>query len=104
MIKMILLGIFAYLCIGIAFVAALNFLCRHEIIDEDFEIESDNPDEIAMVISLWPLFLVVLLVIRMPYLLYKAIMILITTIIYTIKALVAGGDDEKQKGSDRSAE
>lgn len=104
MIKLILLGIFAYLCIGIAFVALVNFLCRHEIIDEDFEIESDNPDEIAMVISLWPLFLTVLLVIRMPYLLYKVIMILITTIIYTIKAMVAGGDDEKQRESDRSAE
>lgn len=53
--------------------------------------------EIGMTVLLWPLFLIMFLfvaIIELPSLFYKGLMILLTTIVYVIKALAGKGDGD----------
>lgn len=89
--------ILAYLVIGSLVVAVIRWADRN-CIDEApwFDKHADN-FEIGMVVLLWPLFLALFLfvaIIKLPSLFYKGLMILLTTIVYVIKALTGKGDGD----------
>ena len=89
--------ILAYLVIGSLVVAVIRWADRN-CIDEApwFDKHADN-FEIGMVVLLWPLFLALFLfvaIIKLPSLFYKGLMILLTTIVYVIKALAGKGDSD----------
>lgn len=89
--------ILAYLVIGSLMVAVMRWADRN-CVDEVpwFDKQVDNI-EIGIVVLLWPLFLALFLfvaIIKLPSLFYKGLMILLTTIVYVIKALVGKGDGD----------
>ena len=89
--------ILAYLVIGSLIVAVMRWADRN-CVDEVpwFDKYADNI-EIGMVVLLWPLILTLLLfvaIIKLPSLFYKGLMILLTTIVYVIKALAGKGDSD----------
>lgn len=89
--------ILAYLVIGSLMVAVMRWTDRN-CVDEApwFDKQADNI-EIGMVVLLWPLFLALFLfiaIIKLPSLFYKGLMILLTTIVYVIKALTGKGDSD----------
>lgn len=89
--------ILAYLVIGSLMVAVMRWADRN-CVDEVpwFGKHTDNL-EIGMVVLLWPLFLALFLfmaIIELPSLFYKGLMILLTTIVYVIKALTGKGDGD----------
>lgn len=89
--------ILAYLVIGSLMVAIMRWADRN-CVDRVpwFDKHTDNL-EIGMVVLLWPLFLALFLfmaIIELPSLFYKGLMILLTTIVYVIKALVGKGDSD----------
>lgn len=89
--------ILAYLVIGSLMVAVMRWADRN-CVDEApwFDKQVDNI-EIGIVVLLWPLFLALFLfvaIIKLPSLFYKGLMILLTTIVYVIKALTGKGDGD----------
>ncbi len=101
----IIFGILIYMAIGSLLVAAMRFSDRHiKNGGAPFFSKNLDVDEVSMVIIVWPLFVVLFIILWGPYLFYKILATIVTTIIYTIKAMVAGGDDEKQRETDQSTE
>lgn len=91
------LAILAYLVIGSLMVAVMRWADRNYVNDVPwFDKYTDNI-EIGLVILMWPLILTLLLlmaIITLPSLFYKGLMILLTTIVYVIKALAGKGDGD----------
>lgn len=90
--------ILAYLVIGSLMVAVMRWADRNCVNEAPwFDKHADN-FEIGMVVLLWPLFLALFLIfvalIKLPSLFYKGLMILLTTIVYVIKALAGKGDSD----------
>lgn len=94
---MAVLIILAYLVIGSLMVAVMRWADRNCVTDMPwFDKYTDNI-EIGLVILMWPLILTLLLfvaIIELPSLFYKGLMILLTTIVYVIKALAGKGDGD----------
>lgn len=91
------LTILAYLVIGSLMVAVMRWADRNCVNEVPwFDKHVDN-FEIDMVVLMWPLVLTLLLlaaIIALPSLFYKGLMILLTTIVYVIKALTGKGDGD----------
>lgn len=86
--------ILAYLVIGSLMVAVMSWADRNCVNEVPWFDKHDDNDEISMVVLLWPIFLVFMAIIKLPSLFYKGLMILLTTIVYVIKALVGKGDSD----------
>lgn len=89
--------ILAYLVIGSLIVAVMRWADRNRVNEVPWFDEHADNLEISMVVLLWPLILTLLLfvaIIKLPSLFYKGLMILLTTIVYVIKALAGKGDSD----------
>ena len=89
--------ILAYLVIGSLVVAVIRWADRNCVDEAPWFDKHADDFEIGMVVLLWPLFLTLFLfaaIIKLPSLFYKGLMILLTTIVYAIKALVGKGDSD----------
>lgn len=89
--------ILAYLVIGSLMVAVMRWADRNCADGVPWFGEHTDNLEIGMVVLLWPLFLALFLfmaIIELPSLFYKGLMILLTTIVYVIKALTGKGDSD----------
>ncbi len=91
------LAILAYLVIGSLMVAVMMWADRHCITDTPWFNKHTDNIEIGTTVLLWPFFLILFLfvaIIELPSLFYKGLMILLTTIVYVIKALAGKGDGD----------
>lgn len=89
--------ILAYLVIGSLMVAVMRWADRNCVNEVPWFNKHTDNIEIGMVVLLWPLFLALFLfiaIIKLPSLFYKGLMILLTTIVYVIKALTGKGDSD----------
>lgn len=89
--------ILAYLVIGSLMVAVMRWADRNCVNEVPWFNKYTDNFEIGMVVLLWPLFLTLFLfiaIIELPSLFYKGLMILLTTIVYVIKALTGKGDGD----------
>lgn len=89
--------ILAYLVIGSLMVAVMRWADRNCVNEVPWFNKYADNFEIGMVVLLWPLFLTLFLfiaIIELPSLFYKGLMILLTTILYVIKALTGKGDGD----------
>lgn len=89
--------ILAYLVIGSLMVAVMRWADRNCVDGVPWFGEHTDNLEIGLVILMWPLISILLLfaaIIALPSLFYKGLMILLTTIVYVIKALAGKGDSD----------
>lgn len=89
--------ILVYLVIGSLMVAVMRWADRNCVNEVPWFNKHTDNFEIGMVVLLWPLFLALFLfiaIIKLLSLFYKGLMILLTTIVYVIKALTGKGDSD----------
>lgn len=86
--------ILAYLVIGSLMVAVMRWADRNCVDWVPWFDEHTDNLEIGMVVLLWPLLFLLMAIIVLPSLFYKGLMILLTTIVYVIKALAGKGDSD----------
>lgn len=87
----IILGILAYFVIGVLFCECLLWMDRNLDTDDIPFLGMDpDKDEIALTVVLWPMLLVIFsvwfVVLRLPYLLFKGLITLLTALFYTVRA------------------
>ena len=98
MIFKILLVILAYFFCGSMTILLIQWACRHKFVDEFFyEIDLKDNNDVGTAVLLWPFILTGLLLTCIPAMIGKGMLIMITAISYTIKAIFVRDSEEKEE-------